>query len=207
MDAVTRFFLTRPRFITWHTLPQPEQFWVRNSEGDEMQVEARSFNTIRSIKVKLLEITGRPPDQQALVFGKDVLEDNSVVARYNIWGRTIRLVFHHESLNFTKIACYELRKRRAEWCWNHWVVGPGESPGKSPGAKPIGWSSIARTSGAEQDSRREGPGESPGYKLSRSKQFFGIAGVRDGVRAPGNGECLHCLAGRAACECPKGCMV
>ena len=83
-----------------------------------------------------------------------------MVARYNIWGRTIRLVFHHESLNIARIACYELRKRRAEWCWNHWVVGPGESPGKSPGAKPIGWSSIARTSGAEQDSRREGPGES-----------------------------------------------
>ena len=37
--------------------------------------------------------------------------------------------------------------------------------------------------------------------------FSGLAGVRDGVRATGNGERLHCLAGRAATECPKACMV
>ena len=37
--ALGHDFLTRPRLITWHTLPHPAQFWVRNSAGDEIEVE------------------------------------------------------------------------------------------------------------------------------------------------------------------------
>ena len=29
----------RRELITWHTLPHPVQFWVRNSAGDEIEVE------------------------------------------------------------------------------------------------------------------------------------------------------------------------
>ena len=90
--------LTKPRLITWNTLPPPVRFWVRNSAGDEILVDARNFHTIRSIKVKLLVMTGIPPEHQVLFLGKEVLDDDSLFARYNIFeGSVLRLIclFRH----------------------------------------------------------------------------------------------------------------
>ena len=69
-----------------------------NSAGDEILVDARNFHNIRSIKVKLLMMTGVPPDHQVLILGKEVLEDDSLVACYDIFeGSVLRLIclFRH----------------------------------------------------------------------------------------------------------------
>ncbi|CAL5089032.1 unnamed protein product [Urochloa decumbens] len=60
------------------------QIFVKNLEGKTKTIEVESSDLIDSIRAKLQESEGIPPDRQSLIFGAQQLEDGHTVADYNI---------------------------------------------------------------------------------------------------------------------------
>jgi len=70
-----------------------KQIYIKTLQGKSITLEVNNEDTVESIKNKIFDIEGIPPDQQRLVFSGKQLEDDKTLADYNIEAdSTIHLV-------------------------------------------------------------------------------------------------------------------